>query len=249
VAFNCVFAQTLSLTCQQEQAKLNSSSDLNNCASFVKLMPLHGATMQNSAQIYDSYCSAPKCNDNTTTTDANELKTQCQQELAAKEPFTTYLKTVLVFNSPLKDSLCFKNTSGGYCGLDVTTAATLNYILGLNSTQPTNLNCNDCNKAILNTFMNYIKHPESQADLLIDQSSFQPLITSKCGSSFLDGNVPNTSQSSQPDSSYKNRIFIGIGIGAGVIILIGISSVGFLLYKRRRQYLSYIPTPGSLTNT
>ncbi|CAG8791932.1 16762_t:CDS:2 [Gigaspora margarita] len=226
VAFNCVFAQTLSLTCQQEQAKLNSSSDLNNCASFVKLMPLHGATMQSSAQIYDSYCSAPKCSDNTTTNDANELKSQCQQELAAKEPFTTYLKTVLAFNSPLKDSLCFKNASGGYCGLDETTAATLNYILGLNSTQPANLNCNDCNKAILNTFMNYIKqHPESQADLPIDQSSFQTLVTSKCGNSFLDGSVPNTSNPPKKASGNSMHVLSSIGfmktiIAASFIILI-----------------------------
>ncbi|RIB29607.1 hypothetical protein C2G38_2027548 [Gigaspora rosea] len=224
VAFNFVFAQNNvppSNTCLQEFTKLNSSSDLNNCASFVKLMPLHGATMQNSTSIYDSYCSAPKCSDSVTTADANELKTQCQPELAAKDTFFTYLKTVLVFNSPLRDSLCFKNSSGSYCGLVEDTAVTLNYILGLNSTQP-NLNCSNCNKAILNTFMNYIKqHPETQADLPVDQSSIQT-IASKCGNSFLDGTVPDTTKKSSGNSMHalSSIGFMKTIIAASFIILI-----------------------------
>ncbi|CAG8450401.1 14843_t:CDS:2 [Dentiscutata heterogama] len=58
---------------------------------------------------------------------------------------------------------------------------------------------------------------------------------------------PQTNQTYiTPNSTANNGIFIGIGIGAGAIVLIGILSfVGFLLYKKRRKSLSYIPTPGN----
>ncbi|RIB00073.1 hypothetical protein C2G38_2235759 [Gigaspora rosea] len=55
--------------------------------------------------------------------------------------------------------------------------------------------------------------------------------------------VVNTSISISTVSSNHNEIFIGISIGTGVIILIAL--IEFLLYKRRRQHLSFIPTPGS----
>ncbi|CAG8476149.1 26672_t:CDS:2 [Dentiscutata erythropus] len=204
VAFNFVSAQqpavpapqNVSSACQQEVIKLASSSDLNSCASFIKLYALQNKTMQSAASltpIYDSYCAAPKCNDNITSADAVELQTQCQSELAMKDPTTSYLHTILVLNSPVKDSLCFKNSSGGYCDMDDNSAAVLNYLLGLNYTQPTDLSCSDCNKAIFNTFANYFKsNPQSVTTLSIDPTSFENFVISKCGSSFLDGTVPNT---------------------------------------------------------
>ncbi|CAG8836965.1 2310_t:CDS:1, partial [Gigaspora margarita] len=188
VTFNFVSSQqiptNLSSTCLTELIKLSGNSELNSCASFTKLAQLQNTT--NPKPILDSYCSAPKCNDNTTSTAATELKSQCATDLAAKDPIVTTVKTILVFNSPLKDSLCFKNSSGGYCDMDPNSQEILSYIGGANATPPTDINCNDCNKAILNTFVNYFKqHPESTTELSTDPKSLENLVTTKCGASFL----------------------------------------------------------------
>ncbi|CAG8634537.1 1063_t:CDS:2, partial [Dentiscutata heterogama] len=186
--FNFVSAQqiptNLSISCLGELTKLFVSSDLNSCASFIKLTQLLNAT--NPTPVLDSYCSAPKCSDNTTSAYATELKSQCATDLTANDPTVYTIKQSLVFNSPLKDSLCFKNSSGGYCDLDLNSASILIYISGLSVTPPTIINCTDCNKAILNTFVNYFKaHPESLTELSTNTTQFQNTVTTKCGASFL----------------------------------------------------------------
>ncbi|CAG8776983.1 2641_t:CDS:2, partial [Dentiscutata erythropus] len=201
VTFNFVSAQQLpqniSSTCQQEILKLAGSSDLNSCASFTKLAQLQNTT--NPQQALDTYCAAPKCSDNTTSADATELKTQCATDLSVNDPNVIAIKQIFVFNSPIKDALCFKSSSGGYCYLDPNSNSIMGYISGLNATTPTDINCTDCNKAILNIFYNYIKaNPASASDLTIDPTSFQTLVTSKCNSSFLDGAVPTPTSSSSP---------------------------------------------------
>ncbi|KAF0548092.1 galactose oxidase [Gigaspora margarita] len=56
---------------------------------------------------------------------------------------------------------------------------------------------------------------------------------------------PNKSPPNQTPSNYN--LFIGIGIGAGIILLGVFSVIGFLLYKRKKQnqYPKFIPTPGT----
>ncbi|RIB05652.1 hypothetical protein C2G38_2117858 [Gigaspora rosea] len=46
---------------------------------------------------------------------------------------------------------------------------------------------------------------------------------------------PTTNQTPSPDNNLNNYLFIGIGIGAGIVLLGVFSVVGFLLYKRKRQ--------------
>ncbi|CAG8844703.1 20039_t:CDS:2, partial [Gigaspora margarita] len=148
---------------------------------------------------------------------------QCQSDLAMNDPTVSYLKEILIFNFPIKDSFCFKNSSGGYCNLDPNSTIILNFISGLSATFPTDINCNDCNKAILNTFMNYFKaHSESLAELPVNQTvleSFQTLVISKCNSSFLDGTVPNTTGSQKGSGiSIHTPPFIDFTMFANTII-------------------------------
>ncbi|CAG8485186.1 10339_t:CDS:1 [Racocetra persica] len=89
-AFNFVSAQQLpantSITCSTEIAKLSTSTELISCASFVKLAGLQNKTAD-PKQTLDTYCSAPKCSDNTTSADAAELKSQCSNDLTTPEVF------------------------------------------------------------------------------------------------------------------------------------------------------------------
>ncbi|CAG8726271.1 9246_t:CDS:2, partial [Dentiscutata erythropus] len=89
--------------------KLAGSSDLNSCASFIKLAPLQNTT--NPQSVLDAYCAAPKCSDNTTSADTNELKTQCATDLSAKDPNAITVKQFLIFNSPLRDTFPPESTS------------------------------------------------------------------------------------------------------------------------------------------
>ncbi|CAG8679916.1 10612_t:CDS:2, partial [Dentiscutata heterogama] len=210
LAFSFVSAQlpllptNLSTTCNAEITKL-STSELSTCASPYKLLQQQITSITDPKSALDSYCSAPKCSDSATSTAATELQNQCATELTAKNPQITVLKEALVLNSPTRDSLCFKNSSGGYCGLDSNTKKILGYISGLSATAPTDFNCTDCNKAILNTFMNYFKdHSDAKADLPVDITSFQNSVTSKCGASYLDGNIPSTTTTTNPASSQKS---------------------------------------------
>ncbi|KAF0548093.1 galactose oxidase [Gigaspora margarita] len=58
-------------------------------------------------------------------------------------------------------------------------------------------------------------------------------------------NKSPTNQPSPPNNNHLNNdLFIGIGIGAGIVLLGVFSVVGFLLYKRKKQN-QFIPTPGT----
>ncbi|CAG8699575.1 16909_t:CDS:1, partial [Dentiscutata heterogama] len=46
------------------------------------------------------------------------------------------------------------------------------------------------------------------------------------------------------NSSSNNNLPIAIGISVGVIIIVILSFAGFLLYKRSKSKINYIPTPG-----
>ncbi|CAG8796195.1 20173_t:CDS:2, partial [Racocetra persica] len=115
------------------------------------------------------------------------------------------IKEILVFNSPIKDGFCFKNaTTGQYCYSDPNSASIFNFISGLSIITPTDISCTDCNKAILNTFVNYFTaHPESLNELppTVNVTAFQTAVATKCGPSFLDGSIPTSTTSTSSSSS------------------------------------------------
>ncbi|RIB29610.1 hypothetical protein C2G38_1041709 [Gigaspora rosea] len=235
VAFNFVSAQQASTnitsTCEQELTKLFQSSDLNSCSSF-NMFFLQDTSL-------DSYCSALKCNDNTISADVTEIKSQCATDLAAKDSTVTFLKNFFVFNSPIRDSLCFKNSSGGYCD----SASILDYISGMNATLPTDITCNDCDKAIINTFVNYFKaHPESVADLPADPASFKNSVTTKCGASFLDFPKPADSKpaDSKPTDSIDSSTTTTSSAKSGGISMHAPSFIGFTMFANSIIVASFI---------
>ncbi|CAG8476107.1 26670_t:CDS:2 [Dentiscutata erythropus] len=211
VAFNFVYAQTVipgnvSTSCGVELNKLILTPDYSTCASFLKLLPLQNTS--DPKNVLDGYCSSPKCSDSTTNNSATELKNLCQKELntSSPDPQLIALKDILIFNTPIEQSLCLKNSSGGYCYTDSDSSAIFGFLSGLNATNPPrDINCTDCNKAIVNTFVNFYKaHPESTPELPVSQqelNNFQTMVSTKCNSSFIDGKVPNNNNSQQQKSS------------------------------------------------
>ncbi|RIB29609.1 hypothetical protein C2G38_2056262 [Gigaspora rosea] len=234
VAFNFVSAQTVipgnvSTSCGVELNKLILTPEYSNCASFLKLLPLQNAS--DPKPVLDGYCNAPKCSDSTTNTSATEVKSLCQRELNTSnpqgpDPQIMALKDILIFNAPIVQSLCFKNSSGGYCYTDSDSSQIFGYLSGLDSSSPPrDITCSSCNKAIVNTFVNFYKaHPESTADLPQNTqgsiNNFETMVTQRCGQDFLDGKIPN-GNSSQKGSGismhspsgftmFTNTIFVAL---------------------------------------
>ncbi|KAF0548080.1 galactose oxidase [Gigaspora margarita] len=60
-------------------------------------------------------------------------------------------------------------------------------------------------------------------------------------------NKSTTNQTPSPENNLNNYLFVGIGTGAGIVLLGVFSVIGFLLYKRKRQnqYPKFIPTLGT----
>ncbi|RIB18960.1 hypothetical protein C2G38_2183113 [Gigaspora rosea] len=60
-------------------------------------------------------------------------------------------------------------------------------------------------------------------------------------------NKSPTNQTPSSDNHLNNDLFIGICIGASIVLLGVVSVIGFLLYKRKKQnrYPKFIPTPGT----
>jgi hypothetical protein len=88
----------------------------------------------------------------------------------------------------------------------------------------------------------------SNSVYIFDTENYMWITTYKFNSTNNSTNSKGTQPSITPESLSNNVIFIGIGIGAGAIVLIGfLSFIGILLYKKHKNP-SFIPTPGSLTN-
>ncbi|CAG8757912.1 16252_t:CDS:1, partial [Acaulospora colombiana] len=80
-------------------------------------------------------------------------------DLAQNYTDVVLLTEIIPLYSPIRDSICFKDPSGGYCVTDDFIAAQK---YGLNQSSlnplsniPASVICTNCNKAIVNTFLNY----------------------------------------------------------------------------------------------
>ncbi|CAG8578333.1 3235_t:CDS:1, partial [Scutellospora calospora] len=189
------FGPDISPQCSSAVQTFLNSSEFNGCFPYNKLSnqmkPYTNFTDFKSDEreiinIADSICSLPKCSDSLISSFNSTFQSKCSDEIAKKKPDTNSIADFIWEYSPLRDSFCFKNSTGGYCLVE-----TIDNIEGINNLEQTYSNlteqilCTKCNKAILNTFFNYVVSHPPPTDISFLISFLKPLIDSKCNSSFL----------------------------------------------------------------
>lgn len=160
--------------------------------------------------IFDATCALPKCSDEGVKTALEAVTTGCASDI--NNPLIQLAIGAMTFYSPVRDIVCFKDNKDEYCLVEtITNVLTLPpppkdfKLLGgiidkLVVAEPKAI-CTPCNKAILNTVVNFLKkNPQA---LLILNAAFNVgenelfigklYVFLKCGFQFLDGKVPDPS--------------------------------------------------------
>ncbi|RIA92306.1 hypothetical protein C1645_820907 [Glomus cerebriforme] len=169
--------------------------------------PLHNAPKL--LPIVDAVCADPKCSEKGVAAASQAVAEGCAKD--ANNPLVPLIQGVLLFYSPVRDVICFKDNKDQYCTVEtVTTVLTLPpppkdfKLLGglidkLAVAEPKFI-CTPCNKAMVNTLIDFFEeHPEA---LAIVEEVFhigqEELFVAKlygflkCGFQFLDGKVPDS---------------------------------------------------------
>ncbi|CAG8777439.1 475_t:CDS:2, partial [Racocetra persica] len=236
---------SLTPSCQSRLEQIYNSSDINTCIPFSQLASLLSQSNPSSdrTNLFNTVC-LPKCSDTFISSTLSSFKTDCTSDLAANNPAVFGVELLFTFYSPLISSYCFKNTTGGSClfkyrqdyatfaGAGVSPANTnpLNFTILPDITNvPSSIVCTNCGKALANVFLNFLAlNPGDYAILGTSQSEMNDRklqYTAKCGSSFLDGNIPDTASTStstpSPEKSFfDNPLYKGLIIGGAALIVV-----------------------------
>ncbi|CAG8726725.1 17071_t:CDS:2, partial [Racocetra fulgida] len=188
------------------------SSELNSCFpynelssqidSFMNVQDLSG--IENKIiSVEDSICKLPKCSDSLISNFNSTFHSKCSTDIAAQSNDALTISALIYEYSPLRDTLCFKNSTGGYCVIE-----TLENVLkegGNYQNISSQTICTTCNKAIANTWVNYMKShpppPELSSQFSVAISSINTESNKTCGPSFLDGNVPLAANSNSKSNN------------------------------------------------
>lgn len=250
----------LSPQCQAAFLSIITSPEFFECVPVTALLPLLTdptllpsilkdpiANAPKLLPVVDAICAAPKCSDKGIAGAISAVKEGCSADL--KDPLVPLALGVLEFYSPVRDIICFKDNKDEYCVVEsVTKILTLptppfkllGGIIDKVATAEPKFICTPCNKAIVNTLLDFFKeHPEA-LELIenlthIGEEEFklgELFLTVKCGFQFLDGKVPDPSKidpnnfnyqvaDSDENSSNKNEMSVMIigSILASALIL------------------------------
>jgi len=234
----------LSGSCKAKVEQLIADKDINACFPFLSVAPvvLNNQTDPASlTKLADSICGLPKCSDNLVSKTRADIKAACQSDLSSNNMSAEFVYYILILYSPARDSVCFKNSTGGYCFIESMESAGTIYKPGQDPTSafvnaPNNVICTPCNKAIANTFFNF---QQSNPDLIAeikelsasDIDSIKRGLSGKCGKTFLDGTVGDSTltptdlsqqQDNKPNSAISlvvNRLSFVALVGSVIAIL------------------------------
>ncbi|CAB4397092.1 unnamed protein product [Rhizophagus irregularis] len=208
------FGGNLSDGCKNEMTKLLGDKDINKCFPFASVAPLASSTSipdQNTLKsAADAICGAPKCSDDLVAKTLNEVKTACQQDISNKNPLALLVNAALSLYSPTRDSICYKNSTDGYCFIESQAAAQQILQSAPKGQDPAitlagaskDVVCTPCNKAIFNTYFNYQNtNPNAFSDIQQvtdkDINTAKSALQGKCGKNFIDGNVGDSKEDPQ----------------------------------------------------
>lgn len=233
----------LSDNCKNALESLIGNKDVNACFPFLSVAPviLSNNTSPDPAtlsKVADSICGLPKCSDSLVTTTTASVKTGCQSDLASNNTSAEFVYYVLLLYSPTRDSICFKNSTGGYCFIESLQNINQVYqpgqdpISAFTNAPPTTV-CTPCNKAISNTYLNYQQsNPGNFADIKEissnDIDTFKRALSGKCGQNFLDGQTGDTTASVTADLPKKNSAISLVVNRLGFVALVGGSILAIL---------------------
>jgi hypothetical protein len=196
------FGGNLSDGCKNQLTKMLGDQEINKCFPFGSVAPLASSSSipdQNTLKTAaDAICSAPKCSDDLVSKTLNEVKTSCQEDIKNKVPLAQLVNVALSLYSPTRDSMCFKNSTDGYCFIE-SKAAVEQILQSAPKGQdpaitfagaPKDEVCTPCNKAIFNTYLNYQStNPNAFSDIQQvtekDINNAKNAISGKCGKDFL----------------------------------------------------------------
>lgn len=209
----------LSPQCQASLLSIVTSPEFFECIPIGALLPLLtdptllpsvlSDPIKNGAKllpVVDAICADPKCSDEGVANAIKTLKEGCSSGSDLKNPIAQLAIAAATFYSPVRDILCFKDFENEYC-----TVETIKNILSLPPAPIKLLGgiidqvifaepkfiCTPCNKAIVNTLIDFFTaHPEAldilehafkigEEELKIGQIG----LAIKCGSPFVDGKV------------------------------------------------------------
>ncbi|KAF0559072.1 hypothetical protein F8M41_007040 [Gigaspora margarita] len=160
--------------------------------------------------IIDAICHIQKCPDGFMNNSLTEIMTYCNSDFDSKNPDVQLTVDILTLYSPIRDIICFMNNEGVNCIVE--TAINLlklpsppfklfgEFIDKLVAAEP-KIICTPCNKAIVNTFLNFLKEHPDALNILYENfkfgetelSYFEFFGYTKCGFQFEDGKIPDTS--------------------------------------------------------
>ncbi|GBC04153.1 hypothetical protein RclHR1_05540006 [Rhizophagus clarus] len=204
----------LSSTCQNTLTQFLGDKNINNCFPFSAITPLATTTTipdQNTLKTAaDAICAKPKCSDNLVSTTLNQFKTSCQTDISNNQTLAQLVNVALSLYSPMRDSICYKNSTGGYCFIESEAAAEQILQSAPKGQNPAftfagaqkNQVCTPCNKAIFNTFFNYQNvNPSAFSDVQNatgkNINDVKGAIEGKCGQNFIDGKVGDSTEDPQ----------------------------------------------------
>ncbi|GBB91656.1 hypothetical protein RclHR1_01900021 [Rhizophagus clarus] len=194
--------------CVPVAALLPVLTDPEFLPSFIKDPITNGPKL---LPIFDATCSIPKCSDEGVKNAIQTVTEGCAADI--KNPLIQLALGAMTFYSPVRDIICFKDNKDEYCLVETFTnilslpAPPKDFkLLGgiidkLVVAEPRSI-CTPCNKAILNTVVDYLKENPAALALLNAAFNVGPneffiaklYVFLKCGFEFMDGKIPDPSK-------------------------------------------------------
>ncbi|CAB4386065.1 hypothetical protein RhiirA5_395320 [Rhizophagus irregularis] len=155
-----------------------------------------------------AFCPVPKCSDPDVAGAIKIIQDGCKEDLDKKNQFIVMVFDAAVFYSPIHDIMCFQFDKAFCWDESILTVIKLppspikvtgDKLLDAVAVSDPSAVCTKCNKAIVNTFLNFITAKESDlarqilASFGIDQAKLDQLrtfVAVKCGINFEDGKIP-----------------------------------------------------------
>ncbi|CAG8528599.1 6367_t:CDS:2 [Diversispora eburnea] len=219
-----------SASCSEALYKLYYADfELNNCFPILNVseaLQSNNTDPEFYRPTLDNLCKYTKCTEKVITERRKTFQSACQEDIQKKKSNIISIENLLLLYSPSYDSSCFKNSTNGYCLLELwyseikynTTRSSPGFnpqdgITPMTSLPKDSL-CTDCNRKITNAFIKYLnENPEIDANLTAwDPQELNKTLTSKCDDTFIDKQTTTSTPSSTGSNidDLANPLFRGV---------------------------------------